>query len=191
MENPLADQAAVEDEALPEEERVFYQLSFAADEEFMQKFREAQAVLLGGSKGSPSVQEVFSQALDLLLEKRSPKRRNAIRERRELTIKGKNSDAGVVGNSTKQNENKTLTRRDKDWVLKEAGYQCSYVSPGGVRCKETRGLQVDHIIPRVVGGGNDRTNLRCLCQAHNLLEAELALGRSNVRRRFESAAQGT
>ena len=170
------------------EEELLYKLSLSVSEEVMAKLKKVQGLLSKQRGKSVSMAEVLGETLDLFLEKKTPEGRN---KKRDQIARKRSERESSQRDTPAQKENKTLTRKDKDRVLKEAGYQCSYVSPEGVRCKETRGLQVDHIIPRVVGGSDDPTNLRCLCQVHNLLEAELALGRSNVRRNFDSAARAT
>ncbi len=60
---------------------------------------------------------------------------------------------------------------------------CEYIdSKTGRRCESTYQLEVDHIVPKALGGRNDPTNLRCLCKQHNLLEAEQKLGRGLMRK---------
>jgi hypothetical protein len=60
---------------------------------------------------------------------------------------------------------------------------CEYVdSETGRRCESTYQLEVDHIVPRALGGSNHPSNLRCLCKQHNLLEAERKLGREFMRK---------
>jgi hypothetical protein len=55
---------------------------------------------------------------------------------------------------------------------------CEYVDPqSGRRCGSTYQLEIDHIVPKALGGSDDPSNLRCLCKQHNLLEAERTLGR--------------
>jgi hypothetical protein len=45
---------------------------------------------------------------------------------------------------------------------------CQYEVCGGTGvCGETRGVDIDHIVPRSQGGSNDIENLRVLCRAHN------------------------
>ncbi len=57
-------------------------------------------------------------------------------------------------------------------IKKEAGYQCEYRSPAGIRCSQTAHLEIDHIRPYALGGSSrDKENLRCLCKAHNLFMA--------------------
>lgn len=55
------------------------------------------------------------------------------------------------------------------WVRKRAGYQCTYLSPKGIRCNQTAKLQNDHIQAYALGGSSkDIHNLRPLCKVHNL-----------------------
>lgn len=48
----------------------------------------------------------------------------------------------------------------KQQVLEAAGYRCQ-------RCHRRHRLTVDHIVPRVIGGGNHLANLQCLCKRCN------------------------
>lgn len=43
-------------------------------------------------------------------------------------------------------------------------------------------VQVDHVIPRAIGGGHELRNLRLRCRAHNLLEAIEVFGREKLGR---------
>jgi hypothetical protein len=53
-------------------------------------------------------------------------------------------------------------------IIKRARGQCEYIDPtSGRRCRNTFQLEIDHIHPRALGGGNEPENLRCLCRAHN------------------------
>lgn len=52
--------------------------------------------------------------------------------------------------------------------------KCQYRSADGHQCKETHGLQLDHIQPYALGGSNTEENLRLLCGAHNRYRARRA-----------------
>lgn len=66
-------------------------------------------------------------------------------------------------------------------VKAQAGYQCEYRSPAGVRCSQTAHLEIDHIRPYAMGGSSkDPSNLRTLCKVHNLYFAGLYFPKSQV-----------
>jgi len=66
------------------------------------------------------------------------------------------------------------TRRE---VLQRDQARCSFRDPlSGKVCGSTYQVEVDHILPRSLGGSDDMSNLRCLCRAHNQLMAEVKLG---------------
>lgn len=46
----------------------------------------------------------------------------------------------------------------------------------GTICGSTFQVEIDHILPRAMGGKNEPSNLRCLCRKHNQLMAEKNLG---------------
>ncbi len=67
---------------------------------------------------------------------------------------------------------KYISRSKKAFIWKNAKAQCEYVSPiTQKRCSSRSNLQIDHIQPIGLGGTDDITNLRLLCQQHNLFEA--------------------
>lgn len=60
----------------------------------------------------------------------------------------------------------------RPFLIQSANHQCEYIHPKTQkRCECRSFLQVDHRVPRVFGGSNDKENLRVLCQTHNLAEA--------------------
>ncbi len=63
---------------------------------------------------------------------------------------------------------KITTRRA---LLEIAQHQCEYVHATTGRCPSKFLLQVDHKKPLAFGGSNEFSNLRVLCQQHNLSEA--------------------
>jgi len=50
--------------------------------------------------------------------------------------------------------------------------QCEFVSKEGKRCSSKHFLEIDHIKPRALGGGDNPMNLRLLCRSHNQLFAK-------------------
>jgi hypothetical protein len=59
--------------------------------------------------------------------------------------------------------------------------RCAFVSADGRRCSARRRLQIDHVEPHAVGGGDTPENLRLLCQSHNLLMARRYFGGKYMR----------
>ena len=58
-----------------------------------------------------------------------------------------------------------------DWIKREVavrdGNQCRHINWLGMRCKEKRNLEYDHVISWSRGGESTVENLRLLCQKHN------------------------
>jgi hypothetical protein len=67
-------------------------------------------------------------------------------------------------------------------VFERDGCRCTYVSCDGQRCQATAFLELDHVVPRALGGGSEANNLRVCCRAHNRLWAEQSFGRAHVER---------
>ncbi len=60
---------------------------------------------------------------------------------------------------------------------------CEFQDPVTKRvCRSRYRVEVDHIIPRAKGGGDELENLRCLCRNHNLLMAERHFGKKKMKR---------
>jgi hypothetical protein len=79
-----------------------------------------------------------------------------------------------------QKETKAVTPKTKAVIRTQNPIQCSFVSKNGHQCQETRALQIDHRIPKALGGSNLPQNLRLLCKSHNLHEALRVLGRAKM-----------
>jgi hypothetical protein len=73
------------------------------------------------------------------------------------------------------------SERKRQLVARD-GLCCSYVRDDGVRCTARAFLQIDHKQPWAKGGPDTLDNLRLLCRAHNLLQAEADFGKAHVRR---------
>lgn len=54
-----------------------------------------------------------------------------------------------------------ISEKLRNKIFKRDGWQC-------VKCKTTKNLQIDHIIPFIVGGTTDEKNLQTLCKTCNL-----------------------
>jgi 5-methylcytosine-specific restriction endonuclease McrA len=69
------------------------------------------------------------------------------------------------------------TRRE---VFARDGEQCTYMDSEGRRCECRMRLELDHIHPRALGGGDNASNLRARCRAHNLHAAGEIFGKERV-----------
>jgi 5-methylcytosine-specific restriction endonuclease McrA len=101
-----------------------------------------------------------------------------------------------VSQPVSQKMSRAITRRDaaaarrggiavwlRRLVIRRAMGACEFVDrQTGRRCENRYQLEVDHIRPVALGGGNDLGNLRCLCRQHNLLMAEQVFGRDQMMR---------
>jgi hypothetical protein len=75
-------------------------------------------------------------------------------------------------------------------MFERHGDQCSYVDERtGARCTSRSFIQRDHIDMQAHGGTHDPDNLQPMCAPHNLLRAQLALGRAYVERRIRCRQQ--
>ena len=78
------------------------------------------------------------------------------------------------------------TRRE---VFARDGEQCTYLDSEGRRCQCRTRLELDHIQPRALGGGDDAPNLRTRCRPHNLHAAEEIFGKEHVAARIHCRQQ--
>ncbi|MBX3218285.1 MAG: hypothetical protein KF850_40140 [Labilithrix sp.] len=77
----------------------------------------------------------------------------------------------------------TIPRATRREVFARDGEQCTYVGGGGDRCPGRGYLELDHVHPKALGGGDTAMNLRVRCRAHNQMYAEQVFGRSHIERR--------
>lgn len=68
-------------------------------------------------------------------------------------------------------------------LMKQAGERCQWVNEEtGERCPSRFRLEEDHRIPKALGGGDDLSNMRILCRAHNQMMADRIFGRAKMDR---------
>lgn len=143
-------------------------IEFTASTEFRDKLERVRE-LMAHSNRTEDLERIFGTALDLLttaLERKVLAR--ADRPRAE----SKSSRRGHINRATRRA------------VFERDGWQCTYVDEQGRRCPAKKRLQLDHIVPRGKGGGDEATNLCVKCRAHNLLAATEAFGQEHVDRKI-------
>jgi hypothetical protein len=85
-----------------------------------------------------------------------------------------------VERSTRRND-RHIPAEVRRRVAERDGKRCTYTSPTGERCRETRLLEFDHVEAFAKGGPPSEANLRLRCRAHNTLAAEEDFGRDFIR----------
>ena len=137
-----------------------YSFSFEVSQEVMDLYTEARTII-----GHSKPEQVFEKAL-----------RHFVKQKKQ---EPKVKSPSIIVKQDKQAAPKSraiplITRRA---VLKRDSYQCSYCAADGTRCRESVGLEIDHIKPFALGGTHAVENLRVVCRAHNGLYAEQIFGR--------------
>ena len=125
--------------------------------------------LLGHSIPDGDTVKIMERALRTLVEKLEKERR------------AKTSRPQATARPSKRGHIPAATRRA---VFARADEQCTYVDSEGRRCESRMRLELDHIQPRALGGGDDASNLRARCRAHNLHAAEEIFGKEHVAARI-------
>ena len=178
FESPAVRTNIRHDSPPPAAAEVVYSVTLELDSETMGLLAEAKALLPGKSS------DVIRQALEDLLDKRSPKRREERREKRKVAAAAKK--AASAGKAAKAPEGKAIQVRRhvpvpvRDRIIVRDEGRCTFVRPDRKRCGETRCLEVDHVYPFSLGGGHEEGNLRVLCRAHNQLMAERVFGKGKM-----------
>ena len=119
----------------------------------MQKIERARE-LLSHSRCGASIAEILEVVVDEFLNRKDPLLRT--------------TQSGTGAGSVKR-----LTPALRRKILKRDGAKCQHVDPRTHRkCESRYQIEVDHIVPKALGGTNSLENLRALCRVHNQSAAE-------------------
>jgi 5-methylcytosine-specific restriction endonuclease McrA len=160
----------------PDEPAMLYKISFLADDQWMQAVNTLKD-LVSNAIPAPSLEAALKHAVDFYIETHHPKQRQARRESRTTEVKSE-----PKGEATSRH----IPAAIADQVFVRDQGQCTYVSPGGVRCRAKSNLEIDHEIPFAMGGPSSLENLRLLCRAHNALHAQKQFGAEFIAKKIES-----
>ena len=176
-----------------------FTVTLQVDRGFMELYERASA--LGGCM---RMTELLRRALTEYVSRRAPEMRQERRlkrqERRGQQGQGarhdRNEQEDRASPGSKAPPLSKLPSRHvpaavRDAVFLRDGCRCTYVSPGGNRCPERCGLELDHIEPYAIGGAHTPSNLRTRCRAHNLLYAEQVYGVAQIRANIAAASPGS
>ncbi|MBK7369293.1 MAG: HNH endonuclease [Candidatus Eisenbacteria bacterium] len=128
--------------------------------------------LLSNTEWAQDPAAIYAKAIELLEER-------LLKDK--LGAKKSEQTEDTVGNGRR------IPKAVRHAVWERDGGCCSFVSADGHRCGERRWLQFDHRTPVALGGESTLANVRLLCRAHNLFEAERVLGEDRVTRARERA----
>jgi 5-methylcytosine-specific restriction endonuclease McrA len=90
----------------------------------------------------------------------------------------------------RRNKSPRIPKSVRAEVKERAGHRCEFIDESsGRRCSSKRQLELDHIIPKFMGGTDNVQNLRLLCRSHNQWFAEKHLGKEFMKR-FKNSQKG-
>lgn len=123
---------------------------FSADDEVVAMFRTLQARL---RRKFPEgrMEDIVRETFHLLVRQTNPAREPSRKVAPRVTKHFRRSPANVARA-----------------VWKKDGERCTFVASNGKRCDGATFLELDHVIPRSLGGSSqDEKNLTVRCRAHN------------------------
>lgn len=122
--------------------------------------------LLSHSIPDGSQAEVIKKVFEDFLDRKDPLRK-AEKKKEKIATKAATQGAGMCRS----------TAADFRETIRKAEGKCEFVDrKTGIVCGSTYQVQIDHIMPKAIGGSDRPENLRCLCRRHNLQMAEVNLG---------------
>ena len=146
-------------------------VQFSAGSKLMKKIERLKE-LTSHSNLEGKYEKLFEQAVDSLLDKIDP----AKKEERRMKRKASTPKTSLLPTSgvSKVSRHISNSIRDKVWV--RDGSRCQYRDrKTGRMCNSKVHLQIDHRYPYSLGGEHDLKNLRLLCASHNQLVAKEVL----------------
>ncbi|WII71413.1 HNH endonuclease signature motif containing protein [Bdellovibrio sp. 22V] len=126
-----------------------------------QKYNKAKL----GNKSDDSVTQSFAASK---AESRKTKKSISQNLNKNPSSQSKQSEQIARG----ANSRPYISIKTKRALLTAANHRCQYKHKNGKTCGSNYQLQMDHIVPKALGGSDDSSNLRILCRTHNNLMAE-------------------
>ncbi|BDG10507.1 HNH endonuclease [Anaeromyxobacter paludicola] len=146
-------------------------LHITVSRRFLEKLEAARDALSHACPGG-FAEEILEAGLDLLLD-RSARRKGLVAKPRAATGRTEVPDEPEAEAAARDRYVPAHVRRE---VWKRDEGRCQWPLASGGVCGSTRRLELDHVIPRALGGRTTAVNLRVLCRAHNDLAARGAYG---------------
>ncbi len=195
VERELVSRCAEPERLIPDKLRAVSathtELKLLVEDNFLSKLEELRNHL-GCKMPHATLKELFDFALDRALYELKPKApREATQSKRKTAatiekklVKDRAIENKIVKQATLEAK-KAATRYVPVEVEREVWQrdrgQCSFVNPASKqRCTSKHGLELDHIHPHALGGGQTTSNLRLRCRAHNQLAAVQSFGQHKM-----------
>ena len=163
-----------------------FNFRYSGGQGFKDKLERA-AEVAGITRVDQHLGEMTDLLLDEFLSAKDPVIRQQRREERAAKKARAATVATVADAAPKVESPRTIRGPLRDRLLIRANHQCEYCSDEGVRCSARSGLQIDHIFPWALRGGNEEGNLRVLCAAHNRFFADRSFGPGFMNWKIECA----
>lgn len=154
---------------------VWNYLTVALSDEELELFNRLRS-LLSNKTGSGNIADTQLRMMMEMLEKHDPveiKKRSDARREKVLSTVDVQEDLDI-GSAEPKKPPKKVSRLGQNYqmnrkvVMAQSDFRCQFVSQlSGRRCDQTKHLDVDHILPRAQGGGDEIANLQVLCAHHN------------------------
>ncbi|MBX9768948.1 MAG: HNH endonuclease, partial [Bdellovibrionales bacterium] len=159
------------------DESVRLEITFTKEE--MEILRSAQALL--SNKTGGGLKESLVESAKRVIKSHEPKNKKStatVVVNSPGSIVGKTATtvvakAGIGSAKSEQQTSETADRIPKSMTprlkreARKGNVGCQFRDAAGRVCGSKFFLEVDHIRPKYVGGGNERANLRMLCKSHN------------------------
>ncbi|MEZ4755123.1 MAG: HNH endonuclease signature motif containing protein [Bdellovibrionota bacterium] len=164
-----------------EEQEILHEIRFTAGSDFTEKLEQVKKLLSGKFPAGASLEQIFTECMDTLLDKKCPERRD---KRRKAKV-AKTKKPVVTVSKPDEKPSRHIPSKIRDEIYLRDKGQCTFESPDGTRCCTEHDLEIDHIIPFSVCKSHEVDNLRLLCRKHNMLMAEQAYGAGFIRHRID------
>jgi len=120
-----------------------YEIRFSINSELKQKLDKARVLLSGKYPRGAGLEDVLGEALELLLEKKSPEQRSKRREERRAKKLGREQ----TKQSSPAKPSRHIPQELRDQVHQRDGGCCAFVGSDGRRCAERFNLTLHHVKP--------------------------------------------
>jgi hypothetical protein len=167
-----------------------FKVQFSTTDEYVDLMERA-AALLSNHREPNGIEQIHLRALRLLVERLEKRRFGAPAKSPKSAASAKRGSRSKKGQKTAPKPAARTSRhipaRVRRAVFERDGARCTHADATGQRCRETRRLELHHLVPFARGGEHNVTNLTLRCAPHNALAAELAFGPEHIAKQRDSS----